>query len=218
MPRPFRPPWPCGPSPTSSSPRTRWGRRLAQRSVDGRSVVGVDITLQELSRHLARSRVTRSARIALVDRLGLVVALPEADRLVRTDPSGDPALVRLDDLGDPILGRSSPRPFRRRGASRSGSRTGPGSAPAAPSRRAPGSRWSCSWPPLATSWSPARGLARAAAPHRPRRARTDPRPRVARRRPALAAARIARRVGGGIGRGDLDTALPRIQNPREVGP
>lgn len=80
------------------------GTTVAQRSVDGRSVVGVDITLQELSRHLARSRVTRSARIALVDRLGLVVALPEAGRLVRVDPSGDPALVRLDDLGDPILG------------------------------------------------------------------------------------------------------------------
>src|SRR6266850_6874685 len=51
------------------------GTTVAQRSVDGRSVVGVDITLHELSRHLARSRVTRSARIALVDRLGLVVAL-----------------------------------------------------------------------------------------------------------------------------------------------
>ena len=33
-----------------------------------------------------------------------MVALPEAGRLVRADPSGDPALVRLDDLGDPILG------------------------------------------------------------------------------------------------------------------
>ncbi len=80
------------------------GTTIAQRSVDGRSVVGVDITLQELSRHLARSRVTPSARIALVDPQGLVVALPEASRLVRTEPSGDPALVRLDDLGDPTLG------------------------------------------------------------------------------------------------------------------
>jgi sigma-B regulation protein RsbU (phosphoserine phosphatase) len=80
------------------------GTTIAQRSVDGRSVVGVDITLQELSRHLARSRVTPSARIALVDQAGLVVALPDAGRLVRTEPSGDPALVRLDDLGDPTLG------------------------------------------------------------------------------------------------------------------
>jgi sigma-B regulation protein RsbU (phosphoserine phosphatase) len=80
------------------------GTTIAQRSADGRSVVGADIALQELSRHLARSRVTPSARIALVDRLGLVVALPDAGRLVRIEPSGDPALVRLDDLGDRTLG------------------------------------------------------------------------------------------------------------------
>jgi sigma-B regulation protein RsbU (phosphoserine phosphatase) len=66
-------------------------------------VVGVDITLQELSRHLVRSRVTPSSRIALVDGTGLVVAHPEVGRLVRVESSGDPALVRLDDLGDATL-------------------------------------------------------------------------------------------------------------------
>ena len=99
--------------PTAAAVRTRpyvffttreVGTTIAQRSADGRSVVGVDITLQELSRHLARSLVTPSARIALVDSLGLVVALPDSGRLVRAESSGDPALVRLDDLGDPTLG------------------------------------------------------------------------------------------------------------------
>ena len=74
-------------SPTSSSPRARWGRRRpAERGRPERG--GLDITLQELSRHLAQSRVTPSARIALVDRLGLVVAFPEAGRVVLDEPVG----------------------------------------------------------------------------------------------------------------------------------
>jgi anti-anti-sigma factor len=80
------------------------GTTVAQRSSDGGSVVGVDITLQELSRHLARSRVSPSTRIALVDRHGLVIAHPEAGRLVRPEPAGEPRLIRVDDLGDLTLG------------------------------------------------------------------------------------------------------------------
>src|SRR4029450_12312201 len=38
------------------------GTTVAQRSVDGRSVGGVDMTLHEVSRHLPRSRVARVAR------------------------------------------------------------------------------------------------------------------------------------------------------------
>ena len=83
------------------------GTTMAQRSPDGGAVVGADITLRELSRHLARSRVTPSTQIALVDRDGLVVAHPDADRLVRPDaspsPGGGPGLPRLADLGDPAL-------------------------------------------------------------------------------------------------------------------
>ena len=80
------------------------GTTLAQRSADGRSVVGVDITLQDLSRHLAQSRVTPSARMALVDRQGLVIAHPDAGRLIRSTPGGGPGVTRLDDLADTALG------------------------------------------------------------------------------------------------------------------
>jgi sigma-B regulation protein RsbU (phosphoserine phosphatase) len=79
------------------------GTTLAARSADGGSVIGTDITLQDLSRHLARSRVTPSARLALVDRQGHVIAYPDATRLVRTGSDASPALTRLHELGEPAL-------------------------------------------------------------------------------------------------------------------
>ena len=80
------------------------GTTLARRSVDGGSVVGVDITLQNLSRRLARSRVTPSARMALVDQQGLVIAHPDVNQLVRASPGGAPDVTHLADLRDAALG------------------------------------------------------------------------------------------------------------------
>src|SRR5262249_40495822 len=54
------------------------GTTLAQRGANG-SVVGVDITLRDLSLGLTRSRVTPSARMALVDGRSIVIALSDAD-------------------------------------------------------------------------------------------------------------------------------------------
>ena len=64
------------------------GTTLARRSGDGATVVGADITLQELSRHLAQSRVSPSAQIALVDRLGI------RDRSPRSGATGPPGTRR----------------------------------------------------------------------------------------------------------------------------
>jgi sigma-B regulation protein RsbU (phosphoserine phosphatase) len=85
------------------------GTTLARRSGIDPTVVGADITLQDLSRHLAQSRVTPSAQIALVDRLGFVIAHPNPERLVRPGP-GDPTLTRIDDLEDPALKQLLARP------------------------------------------------------------------------------------------------------------
>jgi anti-anti-sigma factor len=79
------------------------GTTLAARSADRRGVVGVDITLQELSSHLGHMHVTPSARLALVDTQGLVVAHPDASRLVRPGAGASPTLVRLAELGDAPL-------------------------------------------------------------------------------------------------------------------
>src|SRR5262245_9126600 len=78
------------------------GTTLAQRGANG-SVVGVDITLRDLSLGLARSRLTPTAQMALVDRRGVVIALSDADRVVRFARAGEPGVARLEDLGDPAL-------------------------------------------------------------------------------------------------------------------
>ena len=80
------------------------GTTLARRG-DRDTVVGVDITLQELSRHLAQSLVTPGTRLTLIDRQGLVIAHPDPARLVRQGPNGGPGLTRLADLGEPVLER-----------------------------------------------------------------------------------------------------------------
>jgi sigma-B regulation protein RsbU (phosphoserine phosphatase) len=79
------------------------GTTLAQRSADGAAVIGADITLRTLSRELSGTRVTPSAQVALVDPEGFVIAHPRADRLVQSTPGGGAGLVRLVDLGDPAL-------------------------------------------------------------------------------------------------------------------
>ena len=79
------------------------GTTLAQRSLDGAAVIGADITLHALSRELSDSRVTPSAQVALVDPEGFVIAHPQPGRLVRSTPSGGTELLRLVDLGDRAL-------------------------------------------------------------------------------------------------------------------
>jgi HD-GYP domain-containing protein (c-di-GMP phosphodiesterase class II) len=79
------------------------GATLARRSPGSTGVAGVDITLRQLSRSLREHRLTPSARIALVDGAGRVVAHPEAERLVRAEAGDRLRLARLAELGDPVL-------------------------------------------------------------------------------------------------------------------
>jgi len=78
------------------------GTTIARRRDDGASVVGVDITLRELSRRLAGRLVTPSARVALVDHAGQVIAHPDPDRLIRPEGAGA-RLARVNELDDPVL-------------------------------------------------------------------------------------------------------------------
>ena len=196
------------------------GTTLAKRTPSGSAVVGVDITLQTLSRHLAESRVTFSSRLALVDRLGFVIAHPDSARLVRPGPTGDPGLTRLADLDESVLGRLLAAPDAPVGGHvtlplAGGDWVG-GQARA--STWTPASRCSCSWPRRATSSWPRRaawrrgklligfgvlGLALVFVWLSARRIS----------RPLETLARSVERIGGG----DLDTRLPEIWNPLEVG-
>jgi HD-GYP domain-containing protein (c-di-GMP phosphodiesterase class II) len=80
------------------------GTTIAQRSADRGAVAGVDITLRELSRSLGEHRLTPSARLALVDARGFVIAHPDVGRLVRAESADSVRLARLAEIGDPALG------------------------------------------------------------------------------------------------------------------
>ena len=89
------------------------GTTLAKRTPSGSAVVGVDITLQTLSRHLAESRVTFSSRLALVDRFRVADRPPGLgpSRQARAD-GRDPASPGSRISTSPSSGGSSPRPTR----------------------------------------------------------------------------------------------------------
>jgi serine phosphatase RsbU (regulator of sigma subunit) len=193
------------------------GTTLAQRSADGESVVGADITLQDLSRHLAQSRVTPSARMALVDAHGFVVAHPDPGRLVRATPEHGPGVTRLDDLADTALGPLFS--------------TGPG-AGGGTGLRVDGQAWVGMKRPIAAHAGAPLILLLAA----PRAELVADARGLAQRQLLIglavlgvtlglvwmAARRISRpledlsRSVQEIGRGNLDTALPEIWNPVEV--
>jgi len=81
------------------------GFTIARRIALGNGVVGVDLTLRDLSSGLAQQRVTPSTRIAVVDELGRVVALSEqvgdAQLLVGTDDE-TVEMPRLSEMDDPV--------------------------------------------------------------------------------------------------------------------
>jgi hypothetical protein len=81
------------------------GLTMARGSPGGYSVVGLDVTLHELSHGLRGTSLTRSARVALVDRQGRVVAHPDLERLVAREPR-DAGLLSLDRLGGPTAAGS----------------------------------------------------------------------------------------------------------------
>ncbi|RUP24880.1 MAG: metal-dependent phosphohydrolase [Curvibacter sp.] len=75
------------------------GVTLSQLSHSGESVVGIDVVLDELSRSLADLRVTRHARIALVNARQEVLADPDQPQTVQLI-QGAPRFRRIQDLND----------------------------------------------------------------------------------------------------------------------
>jgi HD-GYP domain-containing protein (c-di-GMP phosphodiesterase class II) len=81
------------------------GFTLARRMARGNGVVGVDLTLRDLSSGLAQQRVTPSTRIAVVDDLGRVVALSEqvGDAQLLVSADGETVeMPRLSEMDDPV--------------------------------------------------------------------------------------------------------------------
>lgn len=77
------------------------GTTLARRG-ELTSVLGADLTLEDLSATLARHRVTPSSEVLLADTNGLAVAYSDSNQLLHTN-EGQPARVRAAEL-NPAFG------------------------------------------------------------------------------------------------------------------
>jgi HD-GYP domain-containing protein (c-di-GMP phosphodiesterase class II) len=80
------------------------GLTIARRHADGDGVVAADLTLSDLEAGLARERFTPSARLAITDDLGRVIALSETElaNSLTTDPeTGAVTMPGLGQIDDP---------------------------------------------------------------------------------------------------------------------
>lgn len=78
------------------------GVTLARRSANGRAVVGVDTSLEQLSRVLSREEITPSAQLAWFAGNGEVLAYNRS-LTAHVDAQGTLRLRKMDQLGEPIL-------------------------------------------------------------------------------------------------------------------
>ncbi len=79
------------------------GATLARRTTTGRSVVGADLTLREISTVLATSRFLPGAQLALFDEHYQAIAYPEPERLLRQEAGDRTRLATLAELNEPVL-------------------------------------------------------------------------------------------------------------------
>ncbi|MGE8059595.1 HD domain-containing phosphohydrolase [Pseudomonas sp. NPDC089547] len=74
------------------------GLTLAQRSVDGGAVIGMDVSVNDLASETQGLRITPGTEIAVLDEQGNVVAYPDLQRVIVHERQGV-RLSRIDELG-----------------------------------------------------------------------------------------------------------------------
>ena len=78
------------------------GITLSQRSLSGKSVVGIDVVLDDLANNLGDLRVTPRTQLALVNAQQQVLAYPDMSRVLRRDETSF-AFKTLEELDEPSL-------------------------------------------------------------------------------------------------------------------
>ncbi|WP_420170334.1 HD domain-containing phosphohydrolase [Pseudomonas alloputida] len=78
------------------------GLTMAQRSVDGGAVIGLDVSVNDLASEIQDLRMTPGTEIVVVDDQGDVVAYPDPQRAIVHDGQGV-RLSRVAELGAPSL-------------------------------------------------------------------------------------------------------------------
>jgi HD-GYP domain-containing protein (c-di-GMP phosphodiesterase class II) len=79
------------------------GATFSRRSVDGRAVAAVDVTLDAVSGVLGRVRPSSTAEITIVNGAGEVLADAAGPLAVKVEQTGTARLPHADDIGRPIL-------------------------------------------------------------------------------------------------------------------
>jgi class 3 adenylate cyclase len=78
-------------------------------SPEGRNfVIGVDITLANLSKFLAGLKIGENGRAMIIGAQGQVIAYPQMERIVKQDESGSVS-ARVDEIGDAVAVRAYDR-------------------------------------------------------------------------------------------------------------
>ncbi len=80
------------------------GLTLAQRSVDGASVIGMDVSVNDLALESRDLRMTKGTEIVVIDERGQVVAYPDLERMIVRDGEAV-RLSSIGELGIPSLAR-----------------------------------------------------------------------------------------------------------------
>ena len=79
------------------------GVTVARKALNGRAVVGADVTVSTISERLRQVRPTRSSELAILDADGEhVMAFSDVSRIERTSSDGSARLARIQDLS-PVL-------------------------------------------------------------------------------------------------------------------
>lgn len=78
------------------------GLTLAQRSIDGAAVLGLDAAVDDLASETQDLRMTPGTEIAVVDGQGSVVAYPDMQRVI-VEEAGGLRLSRVEELGVPSI-------------------------------------------------------------------------------------------------------------------
>jgi len=87
------------------------GVTMAQRSVDGTAVIGMDVSVNDLANESQDLRMTPGTETVVIDEQGSVVAYPDLKRVIQQQ-GGAVRLSRFDELGIPSLERIHANPLQ----------------------------------------------------------------------------------------------------------
>ncbi len=79
------------------------GLTLAQRSLSGTAVIGMDVSIGDLTDAVRDLRMTPGTKIVVLDNEGSVIAHPQSQQLLRAQNDADLRLPYVAELGEPSL-------------------------------------------------------------------------------------------------------------------